>query len=398
MRVSPLTALLICPSRELAQQFVSSLADSKSFQIVGDLKNYPTPQTLDIRLRQLQPEVVFIDLATNLDLACTLIELITPVRPEVHVVGIHSTNDPESLIRTLRIGAHEFLHAPFERKEQEEALGRLRRLRAPEPSELPEPELGRVVAFASAKPGSGASTLATQAAFALKRLTNKRVLLVDCDLMGGTIGFYLKVNHQYSLLDAFDRAHQLNASIWSTLTVSVGGVDILPAPETPFASTPNTAALHDVLGYARILYDWIVLDLPAIFSRFSLAAIPESDSAYLVSTSELPSLHLARKAVALLGQLGVEKGRFQVVINRINKRDNISSSDMEKIFNCPVHATFPNDYFSLHRVVTLGQPLGPDSDLGRSIDGLAGRMSGNLLQEKRKGTSLFDGRAVLSQA
>ena len=398
MRVSPLTALLICPSRELAQQFMSSLADSKSFQIVGDLKNYPTPQTLDIRLRQLQPEVVFIDLATNLDLACTLIELITPVRPEVHVVGIHSTNDPSALIRTLRIGAHEFLHAPFERKEQEEALGRLRRLRAPEPTELPEPELGRVVAFASAKPGSGASTLATQAAFALKRLTNKRVLLVDCDLMGGTIGFYLKVNHQYSLLDAFDRAHQLNASIWSALTVSVGGVDILPAPETPFASTPNTAALHDVLGYARILYDWIVLDLPAIFSRFSLAAIPESDSAYLVSTSELPSLHLARKAVALLGQLGVEKGRFQVVINRINKRDNISSSDMEKIFNCPVHATFPNDYFSLHRVVTLGQPLGPDSDLGRSIDGVAGRMSGNLLQEKRKGTSLFDGRAALSQA
>lgn len=398
MRVSPLTALLICPSRDLAQQFVSSLADSKSFQIVGDLKNYPTPQTLDIRLRQLQPEVVFIDLATNLDLACTLIELITPVRPEVHVVGIHSTNDPGALIRTLRIGAHEFLHAPFERQEQEEALGRLRRLRAPEPTELPEPELGRVVAFASAKPGSGASTLATQAAFALKRLTNKRVLLVDCDLMGGTIGFYLKVNHQYSLLDAFDRAHQLNASIWSALTVSVGGVDILPAPETPFASTPNTAALHDVLGYARILYDWIVLDLPAIFSRFSLAAIPESDSAYLVSTSELPSLHLARKAVALLGQLGVEKGRFQVVINRINKRDNISSSDMEKIFNCPVHATFPNDYFSLHRVVTLGQPLGPDSDLGRSIDGLAGRMSGNLLQEKRKSTGLFDGRAILSQA
>lgn len=397
MRPPQLTALLICPNRDLAQQFVASLNDSKAFQIVGDLKNYPTPQTLDIRIRQLQPDVVLIDLATNLDLACTLIELVTPIRPEVHVVGIHSTNDPEALIRTLRIGAHEFLHAPFERREQDEALGRLRRLRSPEVAEASEPELGKIIAFASAKPGSGASTLATQTAFALKRLTNKRVLLVDCDLMGGTIGFYLKVNHQYSLVDAFDRAHQLNSSIWSSLTVGVGGVDILPAPETPLATMPNVTALHDVLGYARVMYDWVILDLPAIFARFSLTAIPESDSAYLVSTSELPSLHLARKAVALLGQLGVERNRFQVVINRINKRDNISSSDMEKIFNCPVHATFPNDYFSLHRVVTLGQPLGTESDLGRSIEGLAGKMSGTVVNEKRKGGGFFEAKTALSE-
>lgn len=397
MRPPQLTALLICPNRDLAQQFVASLTDSKAFQIVGDLKNYPTPQTLDIRIRQLQPDVVLIDLATNLDLACTLIELVTPIRPEVHVVGIHATNDPEALIRTLRIGAHEFLHAPFDRREQEEALGRLRRLRSPEVAEAAEPELGKIIAFASAKPGSGASTLATQTAFALKRLTNKRVLLVDCDLMGGIIGFYLKVNHQYSLVDAFDRAHQLNSSIWSSLTVGVGGVDILPAPESPLATAPNVTALHDVLGYARVMYDWVILDLPAIFARFSLTAIPESDSAYLVSTSELPSLHLARKAVALLGQLGVERNRFQVVINRINKRDNISSSDMEKIFNCPVHATFPNDYFSLHRVVTLGQPLGTESDLGRSIEALAGKMSGTVVNEKRKSGGFFEAKTALSE-
>ena len=44
---------------------------------------------------------------------------------------------------------------------------------------------------------------------------------------------------------------------------------------------------------------------------------------------------------------------------------------MEKLFNCPVHASLPNDYFSLHRVVTLGQPLGTDGDLGRAIENVA---------------------------
>ena len=49
---------------------------------------------------------------------------------------------------------------------------------------------------------------------------------------------------------------------------------------------------------------------------------------------------------------------------------------MEKLFGCPVHASLPNDYFSLHRVVTLGQPLGADGDLGKAIESVATRLCG----------------------
>ena len=45
-----------------------------------------------------------------------------------------------------------------------------------------------------------------------------------------------------------------------------------------------------------------------------------------------------------------------------------ASRNMEKLFGCPVHASLPNDYFSLHRVVTLGQPLGAEGELGKAIE------------------------------
>lgn len=394
MREAPLTALIISPNRELAQQISSSQGEARAFQVVGDLKSYPTQQTLELRLRQLQPEVVLIDLATDLDQACQLIGLIA--RPEIFMVGLHEINDPHSLILALRAGACEFLHAPFDAAQQREAMGRIRRLRAPD--EPGEPELGKIAAFASAKPGSGASTLATQTAFAIKKLGGKRVLLIDCDLMGGTIGFYLKLNHPYSLVDALNQAHELTAASWSNLTVNSGGVDILPAPEAPYGGLLNLGALHDVLQYARMQYDWVILDLPAVFQKFSLLAVAESDSSYLVSTSELPSLHLARKAVALLNKIGITKDRYQVLINRVNKRDNINRSDMEKIFNCSVHATFPNDYFSLHRVVTLGQPLGGDSELGKSIESLAGKLAGPAAAEKRRLGGLLEPKTAYLQA
>jgi pilus assembly protein CpaE len=127
---------------------------------------------------------------------------------------------------------------------------------------------------------------------------------------------------------------------------------------------------------ARQVYDWVILDLPTVFSPTSLMAAAECQRAFLVSTSDLPSLHLTRKALTMLGQFGFPKDRFDVLVNRVERRDGMGIGDMEKLFGCSVHASLPNDYFALHRVVTLGQPLGAENDLGRAIENIAQRLCG----------------------
>ena len=208
--------------------------------------------------------------------------------------------------------------------------------------------------------------------------------------LGGTIGFYLKLNHAYSMMDAIEHANRLTPAVWSSLVAHCSGIDILPAPEAPVSAEVASERLHNVLQYARLLYDWIVVDLPAIFYRPSLLMLTESDSMYLVSTGELPSLHLARKAINMLTQLGLTKDRYKLLVNRVNKRDGIGLADFEKIFSSPVEAMFPNDYFSLHRVVTLGQPLGGDCELGKAVEGLARKLSGTAEAEKKKMTTMLE--------
>ena len=51
-----LTALLISPNRDLAQQFLATIPQTRAFQILADLKSYPPQQTLEIRARQLKPK------------------------------------------------------------------------------------------------------------------------------------------------------------------------------------------------------------------------------------------------------------------------------------------------------------------------------------------------------
>ena len=74
---------------------------------------------------------------------------------------------------------------------------------------------------------------------------------------------------------------------------------------------------------ARQLYDWVVVDLPTVFSRTSLMAISECERAFLISTAELPSLHLTRKALTMVDQLGFPRDRFHVLVNRVSRRDSM---------------------------------------------------------------------------
>lgn len=395
MRDPALTSVVIAPNRELAEQLSSALQEAKCFEVLADLKSYPSDQTLELRVRQIAPDVVFLDLASDFEVAAGLIRKLNSTQPPVQVIGVHTSNDPQILIQSLRAGACEFLHAPFSSETQREARARIARLRQPDgPAQQ---DYGKVVVFSSAKPGSGASTLATQTAFSLKRMTSKRVLLADFDVMGGSIAFALKLNAPYSLLDAIERSEHLDPALWSTLTVNTNGVDVLAAPDAASSDSIELSRLHDVLEYARMLYDYVVIDLPTIFHRLSLFALSEADQSFLVSTSELPSLHLGRRAIGLLSQLGFEKDRYQMVVNRLGKKENITTADMEKVFGCKIFAVYPNDYYALHKVVTRAEPLPGDCELGQAVERVAERLAG-LMEKEGRFSGMIEQKPALSES
>lgn len=389
-----MTALLISPDRRMAEQFVSSTAKTRVFDIVADLNAYPTAQALDSKLRQLRPEVVLIDVATSLDAATELIRYATSLNPPAHVVGLHTHNDSEAILRSLRFGASEFLYAPFDVSIQEAAITRIQKLL--QPMGGVDRVKGKVVVFSSAKPGSGASTLAIQTAYALRRATGRRVLLADFDLLSGSTAFFLNAQHEYSLIDVLEHADRLTTELWSTVTVDADGIDVLPAPEMPYTDAIEPRKMSAILEHGRRNYDWTVVDLPCIFHRLSLVSVMEADRAFLISTPELASLHLARRAVKLLTQIGVDTEKFQVLINRMDSRDELSTGNLTKLFDCRVDTSLPDDKLGIQRVVTLGKPIESETELGRVIDSLAGKLMG-VNPEKKSQNRHYVARPAFSQ-
>jgi len=99
----------------------------------------------------------------------------------------------------------------------------------------------------------------------------------------------------------------------------------------------------------------------------------------------------------MLQQLGFDRETLRVIVNRLNRKDGLDGNDLGKMFNAGVHTTLPNDYFSLHRVVTRGEPLSGDGELVRALEGLAGKIAGLTTPEKKKASAHFGTSPALSQ-
>lgn len=372
-----LQSLLISPNRQLAASFLETVPSTRAFQILGDLKDYPASQALEMRLRQLEPDVVLLDLATDLGRASEIIARVVQFRPGTQVIGLHVSNEAEALIVSLRCGASEFLYVPFAPATQLEAIARVRRLLRPR--SFVEREAGRVVCFAGAKSGSGSTTLAVELAMSLARRGTGRVLLIDGDLAGGTLSGICDpapLPESPSLLTALSGG---DAGSWHRQTARMGPIELLPAPAVAFAEAADLSHLQEVIETARNSYDWVVIDLPIITERISLMTAASADAFFLVTTGELPSLHLGRRAFGLLQSLGFAKNAIRILVNRTSKRDGLAIADLEKIFGARIEAMLPQDYQSIHRRITspsgMCQPLGTASELGKAIDALAGQLA-----------------------
>ncbi len=389
-----LDAVLICPNASLARKFAAALPDNRTFNIVADLTEYPAAPQLDSRLRQYRPEVVLLDLSADTETAIDLIGTVSAFRPKVHVVGLHETNDAGVIIRSLRAGATEFLCAPFDLESLTTVITRILRLRDSE--ETQGPERGKVFAFVGATAGQGATTIAYNTAFTCAQDGKRKVLLMDQDLVAGTISFALRVSHSYNVMDAIRHSEKLDKALWSALVNSREHVDVLLGPEKPELVALEAHRIHEVLEYARANYEVTVIDLPAAYDRISQVTLGEADKVYLVCNPELPSLHLTRKCLAFMEQMGFSREQFSLIINRMNRKQELSAQDIEKVFNFPVSHVFPEDHPAAHRALTSGKPIPPNCELGRLLRDFSASVGGSGGEEKKKGMAGLKLTALLS--
>jgi Flp pilus assembly CpaE family ATPase len=340
-----LRSIIISPAPELAARLEAAVTATGEITVGRTLNRYPNAIDLVRTLRAHAPEVVFLSFE-SLEKAQEVVKFLEAEAAGLPVIAIHSKTDPTLLRQIMRAGVRDFLAEPFERSAILEALSAVKTLIERHPPALDT--TGQIFAFLPS------------------RRPDTKVLLADFDLNSGMMRFMLKLQNEYSVIDAVENALRVDEHLWPQLVTSLGALDVLHAGRVNPHLRVEGAQIRALIDFARRNYQALCFDLSGNLERYSLEIMQDCKRILLVCTQEIPSLHLAREKIAFLRNFDLDT-RVSVILNRCLKKASFSKAQVEEILGMPVLSTFPNDYLRVNRSLTEGKWVAPDSDLGKSF-------------------------------
>lgn len=339
------------------------------------------------------PDVILMDInMPDMDgIAAT--EAIRSRQPAVQVVILSVQNDQNYMRRAMLAGARDFLTKPSVGDELISAIRRAGVIAQSERAKVAAAQpvapaggvasagvsygaRGKVITVYSPKGGVGCTTLAVNLAVVLNN-DDTRVALVDANLQFGNVAIFVNEQGKNSIADLAPRVDELDVEIVEEVMIkhAASGVHILAAPSRPENAEKVTGdQLAKILEFLRQIYAYVIVDTSSYLTDNTLAAIDESDLIVLPTTQDIPSVISSQLFLGLLQTLGTERERVLFVMNRFDKRINITPERVAENLKQEVVAIIPLDEQTVVKAVNQGVPFMPESrsqPAGRGILQLA---------------------------
>lgn len=172
----------------------------------------------------------------------------------------------------------------------------------------------RIIAFTSAEPGDGKSTVVMNTAISMGKMKS-RVLLIDADLRRPSLHGKFRISNESGLSDILVGISTFEKEIRPT---EHSGVFLLPSGRT----APNPLVLLQSEDFRRLLYrardeyDFVLIDCPALQSIVdSVVVAVAAEGTVLVVSAARSEGRLARECLAKLRSVSAVK-LLGVVLNR----------------------------------------------------------------------------------
>ncbi|MDP6605389.1 MAG: AAA family ATPase [Dehalococcoidia bacterium] len=312
------------------------------------------------------PDLAVIDIRSDTPRGLSTIERVRSGSAAVAIFAIAGASEPELILEAMRAGANEFFtwsrdagSAPAKAME-ESFFGAVRRTAARrDASPANARSQGIVLSFLGAKGGAGTTTLSVNCAVELARLTKKPTLMIDLKASLGEVTLFLGVRPRFGLLDAIDNLHRLDSDFLRELVAKhKSGLEILAGAEQ--FDRPNgqdAGAIEELLRIVSRSYDYVVIDCGNVVSASTASALYASDTIFLITNPDVPSIRNAQRLLERVRELGAGSERLRVVLNRASEPHLITSKQIESALGLSIHQTFPSDYRTVATALNSGVPL-----------------------------------------
>lgn len=369
-----LTFVILSAGMESFRELRAALATQEGARVLvgGDDAEQVFPE-----IERLSPNAVVIALGAEPEAGLRFVERVARECPRTSVICASRDASPDTILRSIRAGAREFLRLPVRPEEFATVYQRTAEFCAVQP--VPPKKRGRVLSVFSSKGGTGTTFVATNVAAALQQPT----VLLDLNLQAGDLGLFLGVEPKFSIADLVENRERVDDTLLrSYLTPHSANLSLLAAPrEADSADDIEAEHVFQVLEILREHFDYVVVDPQHTFDSITLSALDQSDEILLVLTLDIPAIRSTQRALQIFDRLGYPRHKLHVVVNRFSKQIDLDLRQVERFLGERVTGYVQSDYKTAVNSINLGQPLvesDPQSKIATELRQIAARFSQNV--------------------
>lgn len=359
--------LIVDDMPDMAQNVQKLLHFERDIQVVGVATS---GRDAIAKAASLSPDVVLMDINLRDMDGLKATEVITR-QTQTCVVMMSVQSEPEYLTRAMMVGARGYLIKPFT---SEDLINTVRTAAAAAAVALPPrqapagpdrvmgpggPMLKKIIAVYSPKGGVGRSVLAANLAVALKKQTDKRVVLVDANLQSGDAHVLLNINLPNSI-DDLREAGSLDQEIINSAVSAheSSGIGLLRAPlALESAELFTSDAMKAILIELREHYDYLIVDTDTSFSEATLTVLEMADLILLVTTLEVTTINRVSTFFEVMERLGYPRAKAKLVCNRVDNIYGIQPRHVESRLRQHFLSQIPDDPRLVVTSVNRGVPF-----------------------------------------
>jgi pilus assembly protein CpaE len=366
MAYSKLGVEVVFGSGKIRTEIIDILKAIPTITLVGHTHD---TKTISDKIR-LTADLVLVELSEEATIPDWLWNVTRKISPGA-VILCASRWNPDFLIQATQAGFHSFLTMPFTRTDLEATINKIELV---DESQLPGK--GKVIVVTGFKGGVGVTTVAINLAMALGQKANDKVALVDLGVPFPDVARFIDKEVSYSLYEAVEHGGNLDVSFLTKLMQPYdSNLDILNGyVDVGGTYRLDTKAFKQILSTLRRMYNYIIIDLGQSFDQLYIEAIKQSDMVLILSGLAIADLKNMKATWPMFTEWSEGAIKLKVLVNRLNKGNNIQITSLEEIIRGPVFETLPSDYHLLMDAQFQGAPLAvtaPRAKLWHKIVGLA---------------------------
>lgn len=336
-------------------------------------------------IKELSKVLVIADVSDYQEQGLNFISKITSEFNECRVIVLSDKPDVDLVIRAMRVGASDFLALPLIKEEFFEVLNKIYcdlNLIKPKKSKC------RVITVYSNKGGVGKTSIATNLALELAKITKENVALIDLNFQLGDITTFLDLKPSFNISYMLQNLDKINEDFLLSTLEKYKDTSLYVLADPPYFKQVDDVSSKDITKLFNILRDtfsYVVVDTSGGFDSKAMTALENSDLVFLATIVNLPAIRNCQRCLELFEKLGFEEDKVQVLINRYMENDEIKAEDVEEVLGKKLYWKIPNNYFTMMSAINKGVPvcdINPDSNVALSYKNLALMVSDSVYRKK----------------